>query len=135
MAYKTELQLKKASIIGSVLILVIVLTGVLGLVSLSVSKRNKEIGIRKVLGASTSNILVLVVQEYALLMAVTFFAGIPLSYLFGSQWLNNFAYHIDLTWWMFGVPAIFLFFITTFMVAIQSLKTAMANPVKSLKYE
>ena len=135
LAYKTELQLKKASVIGSVLILVIMLTGVLGLVSLSVAKRNKEIGIRKVLGASASNILVLVSREYAALMMISFIAGIPLSYLFGLQWLNNFAYHIDLAWWMFAGPVSFLFFITLFMVAAQSLKTAISNPVNALKYE
>jgi putative ABC transport system permease protein len=135
LAYKTELQLKKASVIGAVLILVIMLTGVLGLVSLSVAKRNKEIGIRKVLGASSADILVLVSREYALLMVISFLAGIPLSYLFGLQWLNNFAYHIDLTWWMFGAPVIFQFFITLFIVAAQSLKTALSNPVQSLKCE
>lgn len=135
LVYKTELQLKKASVIGSVLILIIALTGVLGLVSLSVAKRNKEIGIRKVLGASASNILVLVSREYAALMVVSFMAGIPLSYIVGLQWLNNFAYHIDLAWWMFVAPVLFLFFITLFIVAAQSLKTAISNPVKSLKYE
>jgi putative ABC transport system permease protein len=133
--YKTELQLKKASVIGAVLILIIVLTGVLGLISLSVAKRSKEIGIRKVLGASVSNILVLLSQEYAALMAVSFIAGIPLSYLFGLQWLNNFAYHIDLAWWMFVAPIVFLFFITICIVVAQSLITAISNPVKSLKYE
>jgi putative ABC transport system permease protein len=134
-AYKTELQLKKASLIGSVLILVIVLTGVLGLVSLSIAKRGKEIGIRKVLGASSSNILVWVSKEYAVIMMIAFIAGIPLSYSFGLQWLNNFVYRVDLSWWMFVFPVVFLFLITLFMVAAQSLKTAISNPVESLKYE
>ena len=135
MNYKTELQLKKATSIASVLILIIVLTGVLGLVSLSVAKRNKEIGIRKVLGATASNILTLISREYAVLMCLAFGLGIPFSYMFISQWLSGFAYHIDLKWWMFIVPVLILFGITITMVSIQSFKTAMADPVKSLKYE
>lgn len=134
-AYQTELQLKKASGIASVLILIIVLTGVLGLVSLSVEKRNKEIGIRKVLGASASNILTLISQEYAILMGVAFVIGIPVSYLFASEWLSGFAYHIDLNAWMFVIPILVLFCITILLVSLQCYKTAIANPVKSLKYE
>jgi putative ABC transport system permease protein len=133
--YQTELQLKKASAIASVLILVIVLTGVLGLVSLSVAKRNKEIGIRKVLGASASNVLTLISREYAVLMAIAFVIGIPISYVFALNWLNSFAYRVELNAWMFIIPVLALFCITIAMVCIQSFKTAMADPVKSLKYE
>ncbi len=135
MIYKTELQLKKAAALGSVLILIIVLTGVLGLVSLSLTKRNKEIGIRKVLGASASTILLLVSREYLTLMTLSFLVGVPLSYLFSSNWLNSFAYHIELKWWMFAAPIAFLFLITLIIVSGQSLKTVLSNPVKSLKYE
>jgi len=133
--YQTELQLKKASVIASILILIIVLTGVLGLVSLSVAKRNKEIGIRKVLGASTSNILLLISREYMVLMSLAFVIGIPFSYLFVSQWLDSFAYHINLKWWMFTIPVLILFITTIMMVSLQSVKAAMSDPVKSIKYE
>lgn len=135
LTYQTELQLKKASAIGSVLILVIVLTGVLGLVSLSVSRRSKEIGIRKVLGATATNVLGLVSGEYAVLLIVSFLAGVPLSYLFCARWLSSFAYHIDLTWWMFLIPIVFLFLITILMVGAQSIKSALSNPVDTLRYE
>jgi putative ABC transport system permease protein len=133
--YQTELQLRKATAFASVLILIIVLTGVLGLVSLSVTKRNKEIGIRKVLGASVSNILALISREYALLMIIAFGLGIPVSYMFISQWLSGFAYRIDVDGWMFVVPILALFCITIVMVCAQSFKTAKSDPVKSLKYE
>lgn len=135
LAYQTELQLKKASAIGSMLILVIVFTGVLGLVSLSVSKRSKEIGIRKVLGATAPNILSLVSREYIVLLTVSFLVGIPLSYLFCSSWLGAFTYHINLAWWMFLVPVAFLFLITVLLVSAQSLKSALSNPVETLRYE
>jgi putative ABC transport system permease protein len=133
--YQTELQLRKATTVASVLILIIVLTGVLGLVSLSVAKRNKEIGIRKVLGATVSNILVLISREYAFLMIIAFALSIPVSYLFISQWLSGFAYHMEVSGWMFIVPILALFCITIIMVCAQSFKTAISDPVKSLKHE
>ncbi len=133
--YQTEFQLKKASAIGSVLILVIVLTGVLGLVSLSVARRKKEIGIRKVVGATTSNILALISGEYVILLTISFLAGIPMSYLFCVRWLSSFAYHIELAWWMFVFPVAFLFLVTILIVGTQSIKSALSNPIDSLRYE
>ena len=91
--------------------------------------------IRKVLGATASNILILISREYAALMGLAFVVGIPFSYVFISQWLSGFAYHIELTWWMFTIPILILFGITIMMVSIQSLKTALADPVKSLRCE
>jgi len=133
--YKTELQLKKASVIGSILILIIVLTGVLGLVSLSVAKRSKEIGIRKVLGATAANILALVSREYSLLMVIAFMAGGSLSYGFISQWLDGFAYHIELKWWMFALPGVSLLIVTLLVIILQAYRAAQANPVKTLRSE
>lgn len=133
--YITELQMKKASILGTVLMLVIVLTGVLGLVSLNVSKRTKEIGIRKVLGASVQTILTLLAREYAVLMTMSLFVGIPISYYFAKNWLGNFAYHIELSWWMFFLPIVVLFLVIIIIVCVQSLKTAITNPVNALKHE
>jgi len=133
--YQTELQLRKATTVASVLILIIVLTGVLGLVSLSVAKRNKEIGIRKVLGATVSNILLLISREYAFLMIIAFGLGIPVSYMFISQWLSGFAYHMEVSGWTFIAPVLALFCITIIMVCAQSFKTAISDPVKSLKHE
>jgi putative ABC transport system permease protein len=133
--YQTELQLKKASVVGSVLIIVIVLTGVLGLVSLSVTRRTKEIGVRKVLGASVSSILILVSSEYVYIMGLSFLAGVPLSYYFGGQWLHNFAYRVNLEWWMFAMPVCLVFLMTIFVVVVQSLRSSLSNPVDSLRYE
>jgi putative ABC transport system permease protein len=115
--------------------LIIVMTGVLGLVSLNVSKRNKEIGIRKVLGATVPGILIMLSKEYVRLMIVSFVLAIPLAYYFASTWLQNFVYHINLSWWMFALPGFLLIVITIVIVSIQSYQTASADPVKSLKYE
>ena len=133
--YKTELQLKRAATLASILMLAIVMTGVLGLVALTVAKRTKEIGIRKVLGASASQILGLIGREYAMVMVVSFAIGIPLSYAFISQWLGTFVYRISLQWWMFAIPPAFVFGITLCVVAAQGIRAAQANPVRSLKYE
>jgi len=133
--YKTEIQLKRAATLASVLMLVIVLTGVLGLVALSVAKRTKEIGIRKVLGATVTQILRLIGREYAVVMIAAFVIGVPLSYLFIRRWLDTFVYHIPLSWWMFAVPPLLVFVLTLLIVAAQGIGTASANPVKSLKYE
>jgi putative ABC transport system permease protein len=131
--YATELQLKKASSVGSVLMLIIVMTGVLGLVSLNVSRRNKEIGIRKVLGASVGGLLMMFSKEYARLMLASFIIAFPLAYYFVNSWLQSFAYHVDLTWWMFVTPGILLVMLTVVIVSIQSYKSAAADPVKSLR--
>jgi putative ABC transport system permease protein len=133
--YKTELQLKKAATLASILMLVIVMTGVLGLVALSVAKRTKEIGIRKVLGASAPQILGLIGREYAIVMAISFAVGIPLSYAFIHQWLSTFVYHISLQWWMFVLPPAFVFGMALCIIAAQGMRAALANPVRSLKYE
>ncbi|HMG90064.1 MAG TPA: ABC transporter permease [Chryseolinea sp.] len=133
--YATELQLKKASSVASVLMLIIVMTGVLGLVSLNVSRRNKEIGIRKVLGATVTGLLMMFSKEYARLMIISFVVAFPLAYYFVNGWLANFVYHINLDWWMFALPGILLLFITVVIVSIQSYRTAAADPVKSLRHE
>lgn len=133
--YTTELQLKQASSIATVLMLIIVMTGVLGMVSLSVSRREKEIGIRKVLGASISNILLLFSREYSILITIALLLAIPVAYYFGDLWLQHFAYSIELTWWMFALPGGVLFCLTLLVVNTRSLKTALANPVKSLRAE
>ncbi|HEY3406377.1 MAG TPA: ABC transporter permease [Ohtaekwangia sp.] len=133
--YTTELQMKKAAMVATALMLIIVFTGVLGLVSLSVSKRSKEIGIRKVLGASLSNILLLVSKEYFRLIAAAFVVTVPLAYFFAMKWLQGFEYHIDLTWWMFVLPMTCLLFVIIVIVCAQTLKSALSNPVNSLKYE
>jgi putative ABC transport system permease protein len=133
--YQTELQLKKAAVIASVLILVIIMTGVLGLVSLNVARRTKEIGIRKVLGATVANILLLVSTEYVLIMLLSFTVGVPLSIMFGWRWLSNFAYRVNLEWWIFLLPVVFLTVMTLLVVIAQSVRTSLSNPVTSLRDE
>jgi putative ABC transport system permease protein len=131
--YTTELQMEKAANTATALMLFIVVTGILGLVSLSVSKRTKEIGIRKVLGASLSNILSMVLKVFLIL--ISFVVAVPLTYWLAMQWLGSFAYRVDLNWWMFALPGFLLLLFTVLIVAMQSYSTAATDPVKALKYE
>jgi putative ABC transport system permease protein len=133
--YKTETQLKNASSAAMILMMIIVMTGVLGLVSLSVTKRSREIAIRKVLGASAGNLVVMLSKEYVLVMTVAFLLGLPLSYFLITQWLEGFVYRIDLEWWMFALPVAILFLVTLALIGTQSLKTIFSNPVKAIKCE
>lgn len=107
----------------------------IGLISLTVAKRSKEIGIRKVHGASIFDILTLLSKEYAVIMVVSFIVGVPGAWYVSTQWLSSFAYHIELRWWMFAAPLTFVFGIMILIVLAQSFKSAIANPVDSIKYE
>lgn len=133
--YKTEIQLKKASYTATVLALIIVLLGVLGLISLSIQKRTKEIGIRKVLGSSVAGIILLFIKEFLLVIIIAGFVACPLAYIIMQRWLNEYAYRINITYQPFIISIIALGFITALVICIQTIKTAMANPVKSLRTE
>ncbi len=133
--YKSEIQLKKASYTATILALIIVLLGVLGLISLSIQKRTKEIGIRKVLGSSVAAIISLFVKEF---LSVIFIGGIvacPLAYFIMHKWLESYAYRINITAMPFVISIICLGLITALLICIQTIKAAIANPVKSLRAE
>ncbi len=133
--YQSEQRLKEASVIATGIMLVIVLIGVLGLVALNVTKRNKEIGIRKVLGASITSILFLFSREYVRMILVAFVIAVPASVYLINQWLDSFAYRVSLQWWMFALPGTGLLMVSLLVVILQSGKAASMNPVKSLRTE
>jgi putative ABC transport system permease protein len=133
--YATELQLKKAAYAASTLSLIIVLLGILGLVSLSIHKRVKEIGIRKVLGASLPNILLLFVKEFIVIIIIAAAIACPLAYLLMKEWLNGYASRIDISFNPFIVSIAGLVLITMGLIVLQTMKVAIANPVKSLRTE
>ncbi|MEJ7827219.1 MAG: ABC transporter permease [Segetibacter sp.] len=133
--YKTEIQLKKASYTAAVLSLVIVLLGVLGLVSLSIQKRTKEIGIRKVLGASVSSIITLLMKEVLLVIIIAGLIACPIAWFIMQGWLSDYAYRISLTAKPFVISVAGLAFITALLIIIQTIKTGIANPAKSLRTE
>jgi len=133
--YKNEIQLKKASYTATVLSLIIVLLGVIGLVSLSIQKRTKEIGIRKVLGASVSGIVALFMKEVLLVIFIAGVVACPIAWLVMNGWLSDYAYRISLTAKPFIISIIGLAFITAILIVIQTIKAGTENPVKSLRTE
>lgn len=133
--YQTELQLQKAAKLATTLALIIVLLGVLGLVSLNVTRRTKEIGIRKVLGANTFGIVNLFLKEFVLILLVANVIAWPIAYYFLNDWLTHFTYRADLSWSPFVFVAIVLALLTAFVVSTQAIRAALVNPVKSLRSE
>lgn len=133
--YTSELQIKRAAYTATFLSLLIALLGVLGMVSLSIHKRVKEIGIRKVLGASIQSILLLFVKEFAVILLVAGAAAMPVAYLLMSNWLNNYASHISISAVPFVISIGMLGLVSLLLIALQALKAAVVNPVKSIRTE
>jgi putative ABC transport system permease protein len=133
--YKTEIQLKKASYIAAVLAIVIVLLGVLGLISLSIQKRTKEIGIRKVLGASVQGIIALFIKEFLSMILIAVVIACPLAWLIMRSWLNGYVYRISIGSFPFVISIAILTLVTALLIALQTIKAARSNPIKSLRTE
>jgi ABC-type antimicrobial peptide transport system permease subunit len=133
--YATELQLKKAAYIATFLAIIIVLLGVLGLISLSIQKRTKEIGIRKVLGSSVAGITSLFLKDFLGVVLIAGLIACPLAYFMMQKWLNDYAYKISISLSPFVFSIALLTAITAFLIMLQTIKAAFANPVKSLRSE
>jgi putative ABC transport system permease protein len=109
--------------------------GLLGLSAYSVIQRTKEIGIRKVLGASTQNLIFILSKDFLLLVCIAFVMAIPVTLLAMNSWLQEFAYRIRVSWWVFAAAGLLAISIALLIVGIQALKATLANPVKSLRSE
>ncbi|MFS4446173.1 ABC transporter permease [Maribacter sp. 2307UL18-2] len=109
--------------------------GLFGLVIFSAQQRVKEIGIRKVLGASTSKITGLLVKDFLQLVVLGIAIGCPVAWYFMDQWLTNYEYRIDMPWWAFGVAGVLVIAIALLTVSFKSISAAMTNPVESLRSE
>ncbi|MBD2757032.1 ABC transporter permease [Spirosoma validum] len=109
--------------------------GLYGLVSLVTQQKTKEIGIRKVLGASVSSIVSLVSRDFVILVLISLVIASPLAWWAMNKWLAGFAYKIDITWWMFALAGLLSLTVTLLTVSFQSIKAALVNPVKSLRSE
>jgi putative ABC transport system permease protein len=133
--YKTELQLKQAAYLATGLAIIIVLLGVLGLISLSVQKRTKEIGIRKVLGSSVSHVMMLFMKDFLGTVLIAGLVACPLAWYMMQQWLDNYATRISLGPAPFVLAVLALTAVTAVLISLQTLKAALANPVKSLRSE
>ena len=95
----------------------------------------KEIGVRKVLGATVSQVIALLCKEFALLVAAAIVIAVPVSWLVMNNWLNEFATRISLSWWIFAVPGVLVMAIAWATISLHTFKAASANPVDALRYE
>lgn len=109
--------------------------GLFGLVSFSAEQRTKGIGIRKVLGASVAGIVQLLSKEFLKLVCIAIIISVPLSWWMMNKWLDNFAYHIQVSWWMFAISGILALLIALITVSFQAIRAAVANPVEALRSE
>lgn len=133
--YKSDQQFGQIVKVFSLFTLFITCLGVLGLTAYNVTRRTKEIGIRKVLGASSASIVQLLSKETVRLVLIAILVGTPLSWYVMSQWLEDFAYHIEIQWWIFVLAGILTVIIALATVSFQSVRAALTNPVRSLRSE
>ena len=109
--------------------------GLFGLAAFAAEQRTKEIGVRKVLGASVQQITLLLSQDFTKLVALAFIIAAPVAYFVMKQWLQDFAYRIDIGWWVFALSGGSALLIALLTVSAQAIKAALANPVEALRYE
>ena len=133
--YAAELQMKRSAYAASALALLIALLGVLGLVSLNLQRREKEVGVRKVLGASVLGIIGLFMREFLLILLIAGIVACPIAWYLLSGWLENYASHIELSPLVFAFSLLGMALVTALLIGLQSVKAALANPVKSLRSE
>jgi putative ABC transport system permease protein len=133
--YRAEDRFGNLFLYFAVLAISISCLGLMGLASYSTLQRTREIGVRKVVGASVAQIVILLSRDFVKLVGWSFIVAVPPSWLLMHVWLNGFAYRIDAYWWIFlaaGGTALLIAIVT---VSFQSIKAALANPVKSLRSE
>ena len=133
--YQAERQFNKVFSLFTFLAIFIASLGLFGLASYTTMKRTQEISIRKVLGASVSNILLLLSKDYIKLILIALLIAIPIANYFVTEWLQGFAYRVEIKWWLFALPGALVLLIALLSVSGQTLKAARQNPVDSLRSE
>jgi putative ABC transport system permease protein len=133
--YKQENQLSQLYKIFAVIAIFLSCLGLYGLASFMAVQRIKEVGIRKVLGATAGNIVYLFSKEFILLISIAFVISTPVAWYYMHQWLQDYPYRINMSWWIFILGGVASVFIALLTVSFQAIKAAIANPVKSLRTE
>ena len=133
--YRQEQRVGKVALTFSFLAIIIACLGLFGLATYIAEQRTKEIGIRKVLGASVSNVVTMLSTDFIKLVLISFVIASPIAWWFMNQWLQDFAFRIDLSWWIFALTGITALLIALITLSFQAIKAAISNPVKSLRTE
>ncbi len=133
--FKSEMLIGKLSRVFALLAIIISCLGLFGLAAYTAERRTKEIGIRKVLGASVTGITRLLSKDFLRLVFISAVVAFPLSWWFMHKWLQNYAYHVSISWWVFVIAGLLALLIALITISFQSIRAAIANPVKSLRTE
>ena len=133
--YFQEQRWQKVVNVSTVLSLLICCLGLFGLAHLSANQRTKEIGIRKVLGASAAAMAAMLSKDFLKLILISFLVSFPVAWIVMNNWLHDYAYRIELSWWIFLIAGLTATFIALATISFQAIKAAIANPVKSLRSE
>lgn len=133
--FKSEMLIGKLSRLFALLTILISCLGLLGLAAYTAERRTKEIGIRKVLGATVTNVITLLSKDFLRLVAISSVVAFPLAWWLMHNWLQDFAYRINISWWVFVIAGGLAVVIALLTVSFQAIKAAVANPVKSLRTE
>ena len=132
MMYKSDLRTGRLFTIFAVMAILISCLGLFGLVTYTAETKTKEIGIRKVLGASISDIVMMLSKDFLIMVGMAILIAFPPAYYLLDGMLQDYAYRIDLSWWMFAASALIVTILTLFTVGFKAIRAAMANPVKSI---
>ncbi|MDF1551061.1 MAG: ABC transporter permease, partial [Bacteroidales bacterium] len=133
--YKQETRFGKLISLFSLLSIAIACLGLLGLISFTLNRKQKEIGIRKINGAKISEILTMLNKDFVKWVAIAFVIATPIAYYAMHKWLENFAYKTTLSWWIFVLAGLLALGIALLTVSWQSWRAATRNPVEALRYE
>ena len=133
--YFSEIRMGTIFKYFSFLSILIACLGLFGLITISAEQRTKEIGIRKVLGASVSNVALIISRDFLILVAISNVIAWPVAYYFMNNWLQDFAYRTEISWWIFALAGGIALLIALATVSFKAVKAAIANPVNSLRYE
>ncbi|MPR34821.1 ABC transporter permease [Salmonirosea aquatica] len=133
--FRSEERTGQLTVAFSVLAILISCLGLFGLATFTAQQRTKEIGIRKVLGASVSSIMALLSKDFLKLVLIALVIASPIAWYFMDQWLTDFAYHVDISWWVFALAGLLAVGIALITVGYQSVRAALMNPVESLRSE
>jgi putative ABC transport system permease protein len=133
--YRVEQRTGKLGLTLAIIAILIACLGLFGLATYTAEQRIKEIGVRKVLGATISNIITMLSKDFMILVFIASAVAIPLAWWAMSKWLQDFAYRISIGWWIFIAAGVIALLIALVTVSSQAIKAALANPVKSLRTE
>ena len=133
--YDADQRFSGLFLASSILAIIIACLGLLGLSAYSISRRTKEVGIRKTNGARILQVLILLNKDFLKWVGISFVIAVPVAWFIMNKWLENYAYRVELNWWIFAIAGIIALVIALITVSWQSWRAASRNPVEALRYE